>query len=271
MTQTTRMFWFSLMILGILGWSTAGISQLTIGSYVSAPPGYSIVKGTAEGFVSTLGEIKIYPEREWIAGDGVTVMCQDNMVAVTDIQPFARSSEVGVDGVLRLWGDYLWNHGDRNRISFPIDNGQVAMWNDWRNGMRPKKSGGKYIFTQVTTPSGGRGDYEAFLAFVAEEMGAIALQRESEIVVDDSVAVGDLIVSYRDNKQSWVGLVLRICKSFKGEKLFLIGTSGAPASSFYIMRPYSPVQGLNEWFTLEGAKWAIGDGAQVYLRRVRLQ
>jgi hypothetical protein len=95
---------------------------------------------------------------------------------------------------------------------------------------------------------------EAYLAFVAEEMGAIALQRESEIVVDDSLAVGDLIVSYRNNKQSWVGLVLEMCKGAKGEKLYLIGSSGAPATTFYIMRPYSPVQGLNEWFTLDGAK-----------------
>jgi len=218
---------------------------------------------------STLRDLEIYPERELIAGDGVTVLCEDNIIAATDLTPFEQSSEVGVDGVLRMWGDYLWKHGKRKTISFPMDNGQVALWEDWRMGMRPKKRGGKYIFTQVTTPNGSRANFDKFLAFVAEQMGAIALQRESEIVVDDSLYVGDLIVSYRDNKQSWVGLVLDMCKGPKGEKLFLIGSSGAPATTFYVMRPYSPVQGMNEWFTLEGAKWVIGDGSKVYLRRVR--
>ena len=270
MKQTSRSPWFILFVIGCFGWIEAGFCQQTIGSLISPPPGYTKVENSAAGFVSTLKEIKVYPDREWVAGDGITTMCQDNIVAATDIQPFARSTNVGVDGVLKLWGDYLWSHGDHRKISFPIDNGQVAMWEDWSLGMRPKKKSGKYIFTQVTTPDGGRNNYESFLAFVAEEMGAIALQRESEIVVDDSAAVGDLIVSLRDNKQSWVGLILGVCKGPKGQKLFLIGTSGAPATTFYIMRPYSPVQGLNEWFTLDGAKWAIGDGAQVYLRRVRL-
>jgi hypothetical protein len=31
------------------------------------------------------------------------------------------------------------------------------------------------------------------------------------------------------------------------------------------------VQGLNEWFTLDGARWAIGEGARTDLRRVTLK
>ncbi|MBU0690301.1 hypothetical protein KKC97_04075 [bacterium] len=261
----------SLVILGLLVFCGLGFSQVKLGEAIPEPEHYFRVKMPSSGFISTLRDLEIYPDRELIAGDGVTVLCEDNIVAATDIEPFEQSSEVGVDGVLRMWGNYLWKHGNRKTISFPMDNGQIALWEDWRMGMRPKKSGGKYIFTQVTTPDGGRANYDKFLAFVAEQMGAIALQRESEIVVDDSIHVGDLIVSLRENKQSWLGLVLDMCKGPKGEKLFLVGTSGAPATTFYVMRPYSPVQGLNEWFTLEGAKWAIGDGARVYLRRVRLE
>lgn len=261
----------SLIILGLLVLCGQGFSQVKIGEAIAPPQHFNRVEMPSSGFVSSLRDLTIYPDRELIAGDGTTVLCSENIVAATDNAPFEQSSDVGVDGVLRLWGDYLWNHGNRKSISFPMDNGQIALWEDWRMGMRPKKSGGKYIFTQVTTPDGSRSNYEHYLAFVAEQMGAIALQRESEIVVDDSVHVGDLIVSLRSNKQSWVGLILDMCKGPRGEKLFLVGTSGAPATTFYVMRPYSPVQGLNEWFTLEGAKWAIGDGAKVYMRRVRLE
>jgi hypothetical protein len=215
--------------------------------------------------------LELVDQAELIAGDGKTVLCNDEKVAVTNITPFDNKRDVGVDGVVKMWGEFLWKHKPAKGISFPLDNGQVALWKDWRDGLRPKKSGGKFIFTQVTTPDGSYSSYTRFLSFVAEEMGALALRRESTIIVDDSITVGDLIVASRKEEESRVGVIVDACKGPKGEKLFLLGTSGTPSTTFYIMRPYSPVQGLNEWFTLDGAKYAIGLGSKTDLRRVTLK
>jgi hypothetical protein len=269
MQQLSRSF---ITLLVFAGLALPAAAQVTLSEAISAPQYYERMEMPETGFVSSLRSLEIFPERVITDDSGDTVMCPgENMIAVTDIEPFAEANEVGVDGVLRMWGDYLWNHGKRSAISFPLDNGQVARWQDWAEGRRPKKHGGRFIFTQETTPNWGRWNYDQYLAFVAVQMGAIALTRESEIVFRDSLFAGDLLVSYRNNKQSWVGLVLDVVQGPRGEKLFLIGTSGAPTTTFYIMKPYSPVQGLNEWFTLDGAIWAIGDGARVDLRRVRLQ
>jgi hypothetical protein len=238
---------------------------------ITPPPGYVRVPVREASFAASLRQVELTGQKELLAGDGKTVLCNDEKVDVTVAGPYDNANDTGVDGIIRLWGEYLWSHQSQKSISFPLDNGQQALWNDWRDGLRPKKSGGRFIFTQVTTPSGGYASYQQFCAFVGEEMGALALRRESTIIIyEDSLTVGDLIEAMKKDTESRVGIILDACKDPQGERLFLLGTCGTPSTSLYIVRPYSPVQGLNEWFTLDGARWAIGEGARTDLRRVAL-
>jgi hypothetical protein len=261
-----------LLLVGAGGWSGLNAAgKGTIESSIQPPAGYKRVPVATGTFAGSLRQIGLTDQKELLAGDGKTLLCDDQKVAVTAITPFDNKHDTGVDGIVKLWGEYLWKNKPQNSISFPLDNGQPALWKDWKDGLRPKEQGGRFIFTQITTPSGGYGTFEQFLSFVAEDMGALALRRESSIILEDSVTVGDLIVALKKDTESSVGLVLDACKGPRGEKLYLLGTCGTPSTSLYIMRPYSPVQGLNEWFTLDGARWAIGEGARTDLRRVTLK
>ena len=237
---------------------------------IATPESYKRVPITPGTFATSLREITLAPPAPLLAGDGKTMLCEEEKVAATTIEPFDNKQDVGVDGVVRMWGDYLWEHR-QGKISFPLDNGQLALWKDWRDGLRPRSRGGKFIFTQETTPDGSHAQYLRYLAFVAEEMGALALRRESTIIVEDSVTVGDLIVALKKEKESRIGMIMDVCKGPVGEKLYLLGTCGTPSTNLYIMRPYSPVQGIGDWFTLDGAKYAIGEGAKTDLRRVTLK
>ncbi len=248
---------------------TGLVSAQTIGD-IETPPGYDRIGKATGAFALALRETKLFPAGEFIAGDGETLLCEENVIGKTDVKPYDNSRDVGVDGIVRLWGDYLWEHGRRGDIAFPLDNGQAARWRDWLDGLRPKKSGGRYTFVQVTTPDGSKANYERYLSFVAEEMGAIALRRETQAIVDDSIAIGDLIVALRNDKESWVGMVMDLCRNQKGERLLLLGTCGTPSTTLYLPRPFSPVQGVNEWYTLDGAKFEIGAGSKAELRRIRL-
>lgn len=245
---------------------------VTIENAIHPPPGYARVPLSAGSFAASLRQIELSGQPVLLAGDGVTLLCDEEKVAVTVIAPFANTRDVGVDGIVRLWGEYLWKAGAQRSLSFPLDNGQIALWRDWKDGLRPRKKGGRFIFTQVTTPSGGYGSFQEFLSFVAEEMGALALRRESSIIAfDDSVTVGDILVALRKESESRVGIILDVCKGPLGERLYLLGTCGTPSTHLYILRPYSPVQGILEWFTLDGARWEIGQGARTDLRRVSLK
>jgi len=242
----------------------------TIGD-VPPPAGYSRVTKVAGDFATTLRALRLTPMGEMTAGDGSTLLCDENSLGKTSIQPYNNSVDAGVDGIVRLWGDYLWEHGRRGDIAFPLDNGQAARWSDWYDGLRPKKTGGRFTFVQQVGLDGSRANFEEYLSFVAEEMGAIALRRETEGIVDDSIAIGDLIVALRNEKTSWVGMVMDLCRNQKGERLLLLGTCGTPSTYLYLPRPFSPVQGVGEWYTIEGAKFEIGAGSKAELRRIRLR
>jgi hypothetical protein len=260
-----------LLLMALLAPLVFAVGTTTVERFIQPPPGYTRLPVRGGTFAASLRQLELVPDTMIISGDGKRSLCTDDQVAATRLAPFDNKNDVGVDGITKLWGNYLWTNRGASGISFPLDNGQVATWKDWRDGLRPRESGGRFIFTQVTTPDGSIGSYTQFLSFVAEKMGAIALRRESTIIVDDSLAVGDILVAVKKDGKSSVGLIVDMCKGPRGERLYLLGTSGTPSTSFYIMRPYSPVQGINEWFTLDGAKWAIGEGARVDARRVTLK
>lgn len=245
-----------------------GVAQ-TIGD-IPTPPGYDRVGKVAGDFARTLRDTRISPIGEKLAGDGKALLCDETVIGTTDIQPYDNARDVGVDGIVRVWGRYLWEHARRGDIAFPLDNGQAARWSDWFDGLRPKKTGGRYTFVQQTTPDGSASNYERYLSFVAEELGAIALRRETQAITDDSIAIGDLIVALRNDKESWVGMVMDLCRNQKGERLLLLGMCGTPSTTLYLPRPFSPVQGVSEWYTLDGAKFEIGAGSKAELRRIRL-
>lgn len=266
-----RPFHACCILVGTVPLLLCAAERRTIESTIQPPPGYTRVPLTAGALASSLRQIELSNQRELLAGDGKTWLCDEEKVAVTTVTPFDNAQDVGVDGVMKLWGEHLWNGPARGRISFPLDNGQIAFWRDWRDGLRPRESGGRFIFTQVTTPDGSYANFQKYLGFVAEEMGALALRRESTIVLDDSVTAGDLLVALRKDSQSAVGIILDACRGPRGDKLYLLGTCGTPSTTLYVMRPYAPVQGMGEWFSLDGAKWAIGQGARTDLRRVTLK
>lgn len=250
--------------------TAASAETRTIESAISPPDQFARVPVKAGTFAASLRQLELLDSGEVVVEDGRVVLCGEDEVAITTVKPFDNENDVGVDGIVRMWGDYLWKNHRRSTIAFPLDNGQLATWKDWKDGLRPKKKGGKFIFTQITTPDGSYGSYQRFLSFVAEEMGALALKRESRIVLEDSLQVGDLMVAVRPETDSRVGIILDICKGPKSEKLYLIGICGTPSTNLYVMRPFAPVQGLHEWFTLDGAKWAIGEGDRIDCRRVSL-
>jgi len=262
---------FTLLCMGAL-LSLQAAGTRTIENSIKPPAGFTRIPVASGSFSASLRDLELSDQKTLLAGDGKTPICDSDRVAITVITPYNNSHDVGVDGIVRLWGEHLWKSQPKGGISFPMDNGQIALWKDWRDGLRPKKTGGRYIFTQITTPSSSYQNYQDYLSFVAEEMGAIALKRESTIITyDDSLTVGDVLVALRKDTESRVGIVLDACKGPRGEKLFLLGTCGTPSTNLYIMRPYSPVQGVNEWFTLDGARWAIGEGDRTDLRRVSLK
>jgi hypothetical protein len=77
------------------------------------------------------------------------------------------------------------------------------------------------------------------------------LKKGCKPVIADEVIPGDLFVQNERGGIGHVSVVLDVCKSKEGKKLFLIGYSFMPAQEFHIERARGKY-GIGGWFTLEG-------------------
>src|SRR5512147_2949824 len=99
-------FVLSALVLLLLAWPSFAGNPHKI-SDISPPAGYvrvSVVPGT---FAASLRDLPLQPPAPLLAGDGKTWLCDQEKVAVTTVEPFDNKKDVGVDGIVRMWGDYL--------------------------------------------------------------------------------------------------------------------------------------------------------------------
>ena len=67
----------------------------------------------------------------------------------------------------------------------------------------------------------------------------------------DILKPGDMIVQNRNGGIGHASVILDVCESKKGEKLYLIGYSFMPAQEFHIEKAEEKY-GRDGWFTIEG-------------------
>jgi hypothetical protein len=242
----------------------------TVISRISPPPGFQRIQVTDGSFAASLRHINLKRPGTNAQVRGEDSLCGGEIVAVIAEPPLPTEQGKGAGGIVRLWGLYRWSQPRQTEIRFGLENGESAAWRDWRDGLRPRKRQGRILFVQVGVPDGSKTNYLRFLTFVAENAGFASLKRDFDIVLADDLAPGDIIAAEASGK-AHTGFILDICRNAEGEKRFLIGMGGEDGLDFYIPRPYEPIQGDGAWFTLDGARYAVGMGQLTILRRFKLE
>lgn len=265
----SRLTFFAILILYGAGVLPAAPRSDPIASRVAPPAGFERVPVADGSFAATLRSLKLKPRGTNVGNrQEEETLCGEEIVAVIDELSLPVEEGKGASGIIKLWGMYRWTKGRRTDIRFDLENGQSAAWRDWRDGLRPHKRQGRILFVQVGVPDGSKANYLRYLTFVAENAGTISLKRDLEIVLAGDLAPGDIIVSTGSDKGR-VGFLLDVCRNADRQRLFLLGMGGEDGSDLYIPSPYEPVQGEGGWFTLDGARYAVGLGQCTVLRRFK--
>ncbi len=242
----------------------------TVTSRISPPPGFQRIPVADGSFAASLRHLNLRSPGMNARVRGQDSLCSGEIVAVIDEPPLPTEQGKGAGGIVKLWGLYRWTQPRRAEIRFGLENGESAAWRDWRDGLRPRMREGRILFVQVGVPNGSASNFLRYLTFVAENAGFVSLKRDLDIVLVDDLAPGDIIAAEASGKAR-TGFILDICRNAKGERLFLIGMGGDSGLDFYIPRPYEPIQGDGAWFTLDGARYAVGMGQPTILRRFKLK
>lgn len=202
----------------------------TIRNAINTPDGYAREKFTEWSYSNWIQNLPL-KENPLILdyrGDTLSRDCFYSIFAVVDIPLLFNSDlEQCADYCMRFWAEY---HKDMNRLD------SLYLFDYSGNKKRFKDSGKTY---------------SGFLKWTFSYSNSYSLKRGCEKVLMDELIPGDMIVQNEGGGIGHASVILDVCKSEEGGKLYLIGYSYMPAQEFHIEKAASS-RGIEGWFTLEG-------------------
>jgi hypothetical protein len=140
---------------------------------------------------------------------------------------FKSDLEQCADYCMRFWAEY---HKDMNKLDF------LYLFD---------YSGNKKKF------AGSGKNYKSFLKWIFSYSNSYSLKMGCAEVSKKELIPGDMIVQNEGGGIGHASVILDVCKSEEGKKLYLIGYSFMPAQEFHIEKA-AGARGAEGWFTIEG-------------------
>ena len=140
---------------------------------------------------------------------------------------FQSNLEQCADFAMRLWAEY-------HKAAGKLD--QLYLF--------------EYSGTRKLFKSSGK-SYVQFLKAAFANTNSFSLKQGCSKITAGEVMPGDLFVQNERGGIGHVSIVLDVCQSKEGKRLFLIGYSFMPAQEFHIEKAQERY-GIGGWFTLEG-------------------
>jgi len=220
---------YSVLILTLFFLNLDSFAQKkTIRNSIDTPEGYLRVEFHEESYSNWIRNLPLKENPTILDYRGYTLSrdCFYSIFAVIDMPLLFNSDlEQCADYCMRFWAEY---HKDMNRLD------SLYLFDYSGNKKKFAGSGKTYI---------------NFLKWAFSSSNSYSLKMGCKKVSRDELIPGDMIVQNESGGIGHVSVILDICKSEEGKKLYLIGYSFMPAQEFHIEKAAS-TRGTEGWFTL---------------------
>lgn len=157
------------------------------------------------------------------------------------------------DSVMRVYAEYFWNTGRKERISFRFVDGFQAEYSKWRSGYRIRTGESRSSWV----PGGARDDsyenFKKYLRMVFAYAGTLSMEQESKKIKLSEAATGDIFLYA--GSPGHVVMVVDVCRSSDGKKAFLLGQGFMPAQEFHLLK--NPLHEDDPWYYLEEVSYPL--------------
>ena len=155
--------------------------------------------------------------------------------AVVDIDTGRRDLQQCADAVIRLRAEYLHARGRFRDIRFHFTSGDLARFDRWAAGWRPRIRGNRVRWVRRNATGTGRASFRRYMRTVFTYAGTISVRREMAPVKVAAMQVGDVFVEA--GSPGHAVLVVDMAENpATGEKLFMLLQSYMPAQDMHILR-----------------------------------
>lgn len=226
----------------------------TLQERVAPPPGYERTEAKGDSLTTFL---RRYPLKK--AGkpvllyNGEEKANQSAHAAVFKLPLEKEDLQQCADSVMRVYAEYFWKTGQKERISFQFVGGFQAEYSKWRSGYRIRTGESRSSWV----PGGARDDsydnFKKYLRMVFAYAGTLSMEQESKKIKLSEIAAGDIFLYA--GSPGHVVMVVDVCRSPDGKKAFLLGQGYMPAQEFHLLK--NPLHEEDPWYYLEEVSYPL--------------
>lgn len=222
----------------------------TLASRFEVPSGFERVRADSGSFGEWLRFLPLFPEgKKVMLYNGNEKRRKDVHAAVINIDPGKVDLQQCADATMRLRAEYLFSAGRYSSIHFNYTSGDRCDYTEWCNGVQLKVNGNK-----VTKLNTGRkldineyGTLRTFMNNVFTYAGTLSLSKEMSSITPDSLHIGDVFI--QGGSPGHAVIVVDVCSSSKGEKLFMLAQSYMPAQEIHVLKNFNEPS-ISPWYRL---------------------
>lgn len=222
----------------------------TVKERFSAPKNFTWVGEQPDSFGYFIENFKLKPYgSDILKYDGIPISTQHLHEAIFDIDTGNKDLQQCADAVIRLRAEYLFRAKKFDDIRFHFTSGDLATWNDYKNGVRAFVSGNSVSFRKTAAFDDSYQNFRNYLDLVFTYAGTISLNKETKPVTQNAdLKTGDILITA--GSPGHVVLIAGVCKNKEGKKLFLLTEGFTPAQSIHLLsNPFN--KNISPWYDLD--------------------
>ncbi len=228
---------------------------------ISVPRGYERIEVKEGSFAHWLRNLPLKKGKPPVyLYNGKLKTNQDAHEAVANIDVGDRDLQQCADSIIRLRAEYLFSIKNFDAINFNFTSGDIASWNQWKQGYRAIVHGNKVRWIQQAKPDSSYQNFRKYLNIVFTYGGSYSLSRELNRVSNvNQMEIGDIFIQGGFPGHAVIVVDIAVDKKTE-EKIFLLMQSYIPAQDIHILKN-STDSHLNPWYrvnfgeTLKTPEW----------------
>ena len=205
---------------------------MTIRKRFLCPKGYTRVSHKKQSFAAFLEAYPLYKDGKAVRlYDGSKKRNQSDHAAVLKMDLVDGDLQQCADSVLRLYTEYFWKTGQKDKIRFHLADGTMCAYD-----------ASKYS------------SLDSYMHYLFAYASTLSMDEESKEIKSEQLQAGDILI--HGGSPGHVVMVLDVCENKKGEKAFLLGQGYMPAQQFHVLKNPNNLQNADDpWYYTSQLKY----------------
>ena len=220
----------------------------TLETRINVPEGFTRTEEEVQSLGTFLRSFELEPDGSPVLlYNGEEKADQSAHAAVFKLKIGKEDLQQCADSVMRMYAEYFWKTGEKDRISFSLDDSFKADYSKWRQGYRISETENSYEWVNSEDYDDSRKSFNSFMRLVFAYSGTYNLKTDSKRIGLKKLRIGDIFL--HAGSPGHVVMVVDTAESADGRKAFLLAQGYMPAQQFQLLK--NPMHEGDPWYYLD--------------------